>query len=219
MINIYEYLMSKDKHYKNVIFANDDNIARIVRHEIEKLGPEANLNHIDVCDVTNMSRLFSQPGNDPLDKYREKLNPDISEWNTSNVKNMSKMFWRCHSFNCDISGWDVSNVENMESMFEECYEFNQPIGNWDVSKVSNMHSMFWLCKKFNADISGWDMSNVKDMQSMLAYASEFDQDLSGWDVRNVEYFKLSPFKSPFVNTKIDYKSKRSKWPKFNWEEK
>ena len=51
----------------------------------------------------------------------------ISEWDTSYVTNMSKLFANKRNFNDDISKWDVANVTNMESMFSDAYAFNQPL--------------------------------------------------------------------------------------------
>ena len=48
--------------------------------------------------------------------------PDISKWNTSNVKYMKSMFWRCNSLISlpDLSKWNTSNVKDMFSMFYGC---------------------------------------------------------------------------------------------------
>ena len=43
-------------------------------------------------------------------------NGDISNWNVSNVTDMSSMFFRS-KFTGDLSQWDVSNVENMRFIF------------------------------------------------------------------------------------------------------
>jgi surface protein len=40
------------------------------------------------------------------------FNGDISQWDVSNVTDMSFMFYRSN-FTGDISKWDVSNVTNM----------------------------------------------------------------------------------------------------------
>jgi len=63
-------------------------------------------------------------------------------------------------FNGDISQWDVSNVKNMSSMFDGS-EFNGDISNWDVSNVEDMSYMFYA-SQFNGDISQWDVRNVKE---------------------------------------------------------
>ena len=37
--------------------------------------------------------------------------PDISNWNTSNVTDMSSMFYKCNSLNSlpDMTKWDIKN--------------------------------------------------------------------------------------------------------------
>ena len=85
MITIIEYLLSKSNpktQNKDIIEANDDNIQDIVRNELSKLGPEADLNHIDVSKVTNMDSVFRL----------SQFNGDISMWDVSNVRNMDHMF-------------------------------------------------------------------------------------------------------------------------------
>ena len=41
----------------------------------------------------------------------------ISLWNTSNVTDMSKMFYNANEFNDDIGNWDTSKVTDMSLMF------------------------------------------------------------------------------------------------------
>ena len=65
------------------------------------------------------------------------------------------MFHYADVFNQDISNWDVSNVTNMTGVFAECRNFNQDISSWDVSKATSMHGMFYQ-SNFNNDISNWD---------------------------------------------------------------
>ena len=213
MININEYLLSQlNKKEKNIIKAHDDDIKRIIKQEIERLGPEANLNHIDVSEVTNMSELFMCLNSGyPLYRYRYKLSPDISEWDVSNVKTMTNMFRDCIAFDSYIGDWDVSNVTSMWNMFCGCDKFNQPIGDWDVSNVKQMHCMFYKARNFNQDIGNWNVSNVEDMNSMFEGATSFDQDLSKWDVSKV----TSLTTKVFLLSKMDKEHKYSQFPKFN----
>ena len=110
---------------------------------------------------------------------------NISDWNVSEVTDMSDLFSGCTTFNDDISRWDVSKVTNMEEMFEWAKEFNQPIGDWDVSKVTNMKGMFHYAYKFNKPIGDWNVSNVTNMQEMFCEAKAFNQRIGDWDVSKV----------------------------------
>jgi surface protein len=118
----------------------------------------------------------------------QNFNGDISRWNTSNVTTMRSMFagdWEeSTEFNGDISEWDTSNVTNMISMFAYS-EFNQDIGKWDTSKVTAMAAMFYVARNFNQDIGSWDTSAVKDMGGMFTGAVSFNQDIGPWDVSQV----------------------------------
>ena len=79
--------------------------------------------------------------------------------------------------NGDISDWDVSNVTNMTCMFYDS-KFNGDISNWDVSNVTSMQLMFFN-SKFNSDISSWDVSNVTDMYNMFGLSPLAKNHLSG----------------------------------------
>ena len=45
------------------------------------------------------------------------FNQDISNWDTSNVIDMARMFYGSPSFNQDLSGWKTGKVINMAQMF------------------------------------------------------------------------------------------------------
>ena len=72
--------------------------------------------------------------------------PDISNWDISNVKDISKIFDECKSLISlpDISKWNTSNIVNMSYMFHNCWSLkNIPgIEKWDISNVSDMSLMF-----------------------------------------------------------------------------
>ena len=53
---------------------------------------------------------------------------NISDWDTSRVTNMDKLFYRKDKFNDDISTWDVSSCTSMEWMFFDAANFDQ--GEW-----------------------------------------------------------------------------------------
>lgn len=122
---------------------------------------------------------------------------DISNWDVSEVKDMSELFFNQTYFNEDISNWDVSNVENMESMFQNAESFNQDISKWDTHNVKNMRNMFRGASSFNQDVNtkivqifnnkkvAWDLSSVSNMNSMFRNASNFNKNLDKWNTKNV----------------------------------
>jgi surface protein len=66
----------------------------------------------------------------------------ISDWDTSCLTCMSRLFLHNIDFNEDIGRWNVSNVTNMSHMFSGAARFNQDISHWNVSKVYDMSCMF-----------------------------------------------------------------------------
>ena len=82
----------------------------------------------------------------------------------------------------DLSNIDTSAIKNMSCLFLGKTDFNGNISAWDVSNVTDMNCMFMDALAFNGDISVWDVSNVKDMSEMFSGAMTFNQDISTWDV-------------------------------------
>ena len=145
----------------SMIKATDDTIFGIVDEEIEKLGRDADLNHIDVSKVTKMCSIIgglycglfeARRGNG---KRETSFCGDVSKWNVSKVKKMSFMFDSCVDFNCDLSEWDVSNVEQMNKAFYECKKFNCDISKWDVRNCLMFTRTFKNTSLF-CDLSGWE---------------------------------------------------------------
>jgi surface protein len=115
------------------------------------------------------------------------FNDDISLWNVSSVTNTNSMFYGAASFNGDISTWDVGRVTDMGGMFNGATNFNQPL-YWDTCSLENVDSMFTDAASFNQDLSLWNMTTVDDMAFMFHGAGKFNGDVSTWDVRNVLRF-------------------------------
>ena len=84
----------------------------------------------------------------------------ISDWNTSQVEDMSKLFFDQYKFNDNISKWDVSNVKEMKLMFRNAKNFNCDLSRWDVKNVVSMRFMFNGAKKFDGNISTWVLKNI-----------------------------------------------------------
>ena len=64
---------------------------------------------------------------------------------------MERMFYGCKSLTVlpDISTWDTLNVKNMNEIFYECISlsFIPDISKWYIYKVKEMNNIFYGCKK------------------------------------------------------------------------
>ena len=116
---------------------------------------------------------------------------DLSKLDTSNVTDMSWMFYNCYSLTSvnGISQWDTSNVTDMSWMFYNCQKpTSVDLSSWNTSKVTNMNNMFEFCTSLTSlNLSGWDTSNVTNMNSMFSACRSITSigDLSGWNTSKV----------------------------------
>ena len=109
------------------------------------------------------------------------------------LTDISYMFYKCNSLISlpDISNWNTSNVNNMSNIFSECNSLISlpDISKFDTYKVNNMSNIFYGCKSLTSlpDISKWNTSNVNDMELIFnGYNSLISlPDISKWDTANV----------------------------------
>jgi len=140
------------------------------------------------ANVTNTSYMFN---NCPIDI-------DFSDWNTSNVTDMTEMFAFSGTTSGGFSGigiesWNTSKVKSMAGMFEDAGFFTPlSLSDWDVSGVTDMSRMFYQAGLYEANgIDEWNTKSVKRVDNMFyrtisSYNSgNFITDLSDWNVSNV----------------------------------
>ena len=114
---------------------------------------------------------------------------NVSNWDTSNVTNMSNTFSHCELLaSVDVSKWNTSKVTNMEGMFVDCNLLaSVDVNKWNTSKVTDMASMFSRCGTLRSiDVSKWNTSNVTDISGMFfGCGSLHSVDITGWDTSKV----------------------------------
>jgi len=114
---------------------------------------------------------------------------NVSNWDTSNVTNMSNTFSHCELLtSVDVSKWNTSKVTNMEGMFVDCNLLaSVDVNKWNTSKVTDMASMFSSCGTLRSiDVSKWNTSNVTDISGMFfGCGSLHSVDITGWDTSKV----------------------------------
>ena len=120
-------------------------------------APCTYINDKAVVSYSNMFNIYTNQA--------KKL--DLSNFNTSNVTDMSYMFYESQATTLDLSSFDTSNVTDMSNMFLGSWATTLDLSSFDTSKVTSMGGMFQGSKIVNLDLSSFDTSNVTDMGNMF----------------------------------------------------
>lgn len=167
---------------------------------------ELDLRPFDASKVTNMKSMFS---NQP---YITEIN--FSNFNTSNVTNMGRLFYKNWIKKLDLSSFDTRKVIYMNAMFMEAYSVEEinlssfdtsntwfmgnmfqnthalkklDLHNFNTQTVTHMQYMFYNSGVPNLDLSNFNTSKVKDMKSMFGGLRNLEElNLSNFDTSNVE---------------------------------
>ena len=104
----------------------------------------------------------------------------FEQLNDENIKEAVNL-WYKNKEEClfkfgEISFWNTSQVTNMSYLFYYNIDFNEDISRWNVSNVTNMRCMFYYASSFNSDISNWNVRKVIDVYGMVEGAPSFDQE-------------------------------------------
>ena len=75
------------------------------------------------------------------------------------------MFAGAKSADPDVSNWNTSNVVNMKSMFNGATKANPKVSNWNTSNVTDMWSVFRQSGIVKADLSKWKL-NAKILNNL-----------------------------------------------------
>ena len=120
------------------------------------------LSNFDTSKVKSMAAMFS------VNRNLESINFG-NKFDTSNVTNMGSMFNTCSSLtSLDLSNFNTSQVTNMSFMFVGFPNIELNLSGFDTSNVTNMMSMFESSKLSTLDLSSFDTSNVTIMTWMFS---------------------------------------------------
>ena len=130
------------------------------------------LTNFDTSNVTDMENMFNC-----CNELKEIKG--LNKFNTSKVITIQGMFQGCWKLMyLDFSNFDTSNVSNMSFMFNYCVELKEIKGlnKFKTSKVTNMQRMFQGCRiLISLDLISFDTSNVTDMQFMFNECHELKE--------------------------------------------
>ena len=94
-----------------------------------------------------------------FDECSSLTNLNLSNFNTTNVTDMSYMFSECSSLtNLNLSSFNTTNVTNMSFMLLGCSSLtNLNLSNFNTTKVTNMSYMFDGCSSLtNLNLSNFN---------------------------------------------------------------
>ena len=168
-----------------------------------QLNPGALSSVIDHSNVNNtgkVNKIVIDPGViAPKDSsslfyyfFNAKEFVGLSNLDTSQVTNMTSMFYNCGVKELDLSNWDTSQVNNMSEMFARCGVKELDLSNWDTANVIYMSGMFDECKKLEkVNTQSFNTENVKYMQRMF------------FSCRNLRKIDISNFYTPnLINAEL-----------------
>ena len=90
--------------------------------------------------------------------------------NTSEVKDMSSMFWGCLVLkSIDLKNFNTQNVTDMSSMFYDCVALTSiDLKNFNTQNVTDMSWMFYRCAALKSlDLKNFNTKNVTNMSWMF----------------------------------------------------
>ena len=131
----------------------------------------------------------------------------LSEWDLSNVENISYMFAATNINDLKpVSGWNTRNIKDMKGLF--CLEYEKipnsstdlnPLKNWDVSNVEDMSFMFGGRKITSLkSLEKWELFKIKSLEGMFRKC-EFLNGLEG--IENWNLFSCKKIKDMFYQCK------------------
>ena len=114
---------------------------------------------------------------------------DLKNFNTKNVTDMNSMFAKCGALkSLDLMNFNTQNVTDMSSMFDDCWALTSlDLKNFNTQNVTNMDGMFFSCEALTSlDLQHFNTQNVTNMESMFSYCKALTSlDLKNFNTQNV----------------------------------
>ncbi len=123
---------------------------------------------------------------------------DLSNFNTSKVTNMNNLFAGCSSLiTLNLSSFNTSNVTNMNNLFAGCSSLiTLNLSSFNTSNVTNMNNLFGICSSLIIlNLSSFNTSKVTDMSDMFSDCSS----LTSLDLSSFNTSKVTDMRFMFIN--------------------
>ena len=131
----------------------------------------------------NMSAMYSMCSDRTLE------HADLTEWDVSNVVDLSSVFAYCDSLeDVNLSTWNVENATEMSHMFDGCRNLKSiDLTTWNVQSLMYANGMFFDCVSLeNVKLNNWNTQALKAADWMFCNCKKLQQlDLHSWDTRSL----------------------------------
>ena len=117
------------------------------------------ISKFDTSKVIDMRYLFTSS---KIEKIAGLENLD-----TSNVYNMSWMFYKCQTSSLNLNNFNTSKVNYMIEMFSHCEAENIDVSSFYTGRVISMENMFTRCKTKKLDISNFKYDSLNNSNDWL----------------------------------------------------
>jgi hypothetical protein len=134
---------------------------------------------------------------------------DLKNFNTKNVTDMNSMFAKCGALkSLDLMNFNTQNVTDMSSMFDDCWALTSlDLKNFNTQNVTDMSNMFFSCGRLTSlDLQHFNTQNVTNMDGMFFSCEALTSlDLQHFNTQNVTDMS-SMFDDCWALTSLDLKN-------------
>ncbi|MDG9733798.1 MULTISPECIES: BspA family leucine-rich repeat surface protein [Leuconostoc] len=153
------------------------------------------------ADVVSMAHMFYNTAALQNDNF------NLTDFNTTNVNNMTYMFQSTGLTNLDLSMWDITKVADFSYMFNGSKIVNLDLSHWGENRTAenvNMADMFYNTQFLeNLVLTDFKTNHVTNMAYMFGYTKKMTVlDLSQWDVSEVTNFSYMFASSSLVTLNV-----------------
>lgn len=119
---------------------------------------------------------------------------DVNNWDMISGCSLNGMFSYSGITDIDLSKWDTSNISNLSNLFFNCTKLKQiDLHTWNTKSVSTCYWLFRGCSSLEfINIDGWNTCNVYDMDRMFGECSKLItiKGLNKLNTSNVQFMRL-----------------------------
>ena len=191
-----EYKLNIGSDYPGWITDHKTDITKVVFDESFKIARPTTGSNWFFCEnlvtIENISYLNTSEMTDMSDMFyncKKLQSLDVSNFNTAKVNYMNGMFYNCRKLqSLDVSNFNTAKVENIRYMFDGCENLlSLDVSNFNTANVENMSGMFNNCSKLQSlNLSNFNTENVQYMKDMFNNCSNLQSlDLSNFNTEDV----------------------------------